>query len=134
KNITTDEQNNQVIEFKDMNAKLVLKKVQLTAAADDGATGSGHAGWLCTYYIYDDLEQLRAVIQPKGIDAMNGSGNWTLDGTNNTTILNELTFRYEYDTRKRMIMKEMPGSGIVQMVYDQRDRPIMMQDANLRAN
>jgi len=54
KNITADESNNQVIEFKDKEGKVILKKVQLTAIADTG-TGKGHFGWLCTYYIYDDL-------------------------------------------------------------------------------
>jgi hypothetical protein len=61
KNISIDENNKQVIEFKDKEGKVILKKVQLTATADDG-TGRDHAGWLCTYYIYDDLNQLRCVI------------------------------------------------------------------------
>lgn len=65
KNITVDENGKQVIEFKDKEGKVILKKVQLTAAADNGA-GSGYSGWLCTYYIYDDLNQLRCVIQPRG--------------------------------------------------------------------
>jgi RHS repeat-associated protein len=133
KNITSDEQGKQVIEFKDKEGKVVLKKVQLTAANDDGSTGSSHAGWLCTYYVYDDLGQLRCVIQPKAVEAMNNTSNWTLDATNNTTMLDELCFRYEYDARGRMIMKQVPGAGAVQMVYDTRDRLVMTQDANLRS-
>jgi RHS repeat-associated protein len=126
KNITTDEDNKQVIEFKDKNGLVILKKVQLTASPDDG-TGSGYAGWLCTYYIYDDLKFLRAVIQPKGVELL--QGNWTL----NADILNEQCFRYEYDARGRAIIKKVPGSAAVQIVYDARDRQIMIQYGNLRA-
>ena len=104
----------------------ILKKVQLTALADDG-TGRNHDDWMCTYYLYDDLGNLRCVIQPEGVKAI--KTNWLL---NNTTILAEQCFRYEYDQRNRMIVKKVPGAGEVYMVYDARDRLVMTQDANLR--
>jgi len=126
KTITVDEHNKQVIEFKDKEGKVVLKKVQLTATADNG-TGSDHTGWLCTYYIYDDLNNLRCVIQPRGVELI--SPTWALT---DVTILAEQCFRYEYDQRNRMIMKKVPGAGAVQMVYDARDRLVMTQDANTR--
>ena len=127
KNITTDEKGKQVIEFKDKDGLLVLKKVQLTAAVDAGA-GSGPTGWLCTYYIYDNLNRLRCVIQPKGVELIGVSGPLS-----DITILDEQCFRYEYDRRNRLIMKKVPGAGEVYMVYDTRDRLIMTQDANMRA-
>jgi RHS repeat-associated protein len=127
KNITVDENSKQVIEFKDKDGKVILKKVQLTATADDG-TGSGHAGWLCTYYIYDDLNNLRCVIQPRGVELIS-SLSWALT---DTAILSEQCFRYEYDTRNRMVVKKVPGAGEVYMVYDARDRLVLMQDANMR--
>lgn len=127
KNITVDEQGKQVIEFKDKEGKVILKKVQLTASADDG-TGKGHTGWLCTYYMYDDLNNLRCVIQPRGVELI--SSNWALT---NATILAEQCFRYEYDGRNRMIVKKVPGAGKVDMVYDARDRLIMTQDAKMLA-
>ena len=127
KNVTIDEHSKQVIEFKDKEGKVVLKKVQLTATADDG-NGSGHGGWLCTYYIYDDLGNLRCVVQPKGVELI--SSNWLL---NNADILAEQCFMYEYDERKRMVRKKVPGAGEVWMVYDARDRLVMTQDANMRA-
>ncbi len=127
KTITTDEHNKQVVEFKDKEGKVILKKVQLTAAADTG-TGSSHTGWLCTYYIYDDLNQLRCVVQPRGVELI--ASNWVLT---NATILAEQCFRYEYDERGRMIVKKVPGVGDVNMVYDARDRLVMTQDANLKA-
>jgi len=126
KNETFDENGKQVIEFKDKEGKIILKKVQLTAT-DDG-TGSGHAGWLCTYYIYDDLDNLRCVIQPRGVELI--STSWALT---DPTILSEQCFRYEYDQRNRMIMKKVPGATEVYMVYDVRDRLVMTQDANMRS-
>jgi RHS repeat-associated protein len=111
---------------------VVLKKVQLTAAEDLGA-GAGPVGWLCTYYIYDDLNNLRAVIQPAGVELTNSiTALNTTTNTTVTTIVNEQLFRYEYDHRNRMIMKKVPGAGEVYMVYDKRDRLVMMQDANMR--
>ncbi len=127
KTIAVDENGKQVIEFKDREGKVVLKKVQLTATADNGS-GSGYPGWLCTYYIYDDLNNLRCVVQPFGVTAI--SGSWALT---DLTILAEQCFRYEYDLRNRMIIKKVPGAGLVYMVYDGRDRLVMTQDANLLA-
>lgn len=125
KYVTSDEHGKQVIEFKDKEGKVILKKVQLTAAADNGA-GTGHAGWICTYYMYDDMGRLRCVIQPEGVKAIDGA--WTL----NTALLAEQCFQYEYDQRGRLIRKKVPGAGEVWMVYDARDRLVMTQDAKLR--
>lgn len=79
------------------------------------------------YYIYDELNQLRCVIQPRGVELI--SSNWLLT---DATILAEQCFRYEYDGRGRMIIKKVPGAGEVFMVYDRRDRLVLTQDANLR--
>ncbi|HEY8401162.1 MAG TPA: DUF6443 domain-containing protein, partial [Cytophagaceae bacterium] len=130
KNVTVDEHQKQVIEFKDKNGQVVLKKVQLTATADDG-DGSNYTGWLCTYYIYDDFGRLRAVVQPEGVKLL-AANSWDIDALSGD-ILNEQCFRYEYDEKGRMIMKKVPGAGEVWMVYDARDRLVMVQDANLRA-
>ena len=127
KTAVVDENNKQVIEFKDREGKVILKKIQLTSDPDTGA-GKNQVGWLCTYYIYDDYGLLRCVIQPKAVEALYGL--WEL----NNTLLDELCFRYEYDTRNRMIMKRIAGSGTVYMVYDTRDRLVMVQDSNMRAN
>jgi RHS repeat-associated protein len=129
KTITIDEHNKQVIEFKDKEGKVILKKVQLLESAADDGTGKGHYGWLCTYYIYDDLNNLRAVIQPEGVKAM-APNSWTLT----TTLLSEQCFRYEYDHRNRMIRKKVPGAEEVWMVYDARDRLVMTQDGNMRSS
>ncbi len=131
KTITIDEHKKQVIEFKDKEGKVILKKVQLTATSDDG-TGSGYAGWLCTYYIYDDLNNLRCVIQPEGVKALSLNG-WVINYAPSIGgLVDEQLFRYEYDQRNRMITKKVPGAGEVWMVYDARDRLVLTQDANMR--
>lgn len=131
KTATVDEHGKQVIEFKDKWGLVILKKVQLTAAPDNGG-GTGYANWLCTYYLYDDIARLRCVIQPEGVKQL-AISNWQPTTPQWTTILNEQCFRYEYDERSRMIMKKVPGAGEVYMVYDARDRLVMTQDANMRA-
>ncbi|WP_158563290.1 DUF6443 domain-containing protein [Chitinophaga silvatica] len=124
KEIITDEGGNQTITFKDKIGNIILTKKQLTAAPDDG-TGSGNIGWLCTYYIYDAKNMLRCVVQPVGVTG-------TMD-MSNTNFLAEQCFRYEYDGRGRMIMKQTPGSAPIWMVYDGRDRLVMSQDGEMRS-
>jgi RHS repeat-associated protein len=133
KNITIDEHKKQVIEFKDKEGKVILKKVQIGNITDNGA-GVNNTDFLCTYYIYDDLNNLRCVIQPEGVKKL-AESNWQLATANPTayaTLLAEQCFRYEYDQRNRMVKKKVPGAGEVCMVYDERDRLILTQDANMR--
>ncbi len=124
KNVTTDESGHQVIEYKDMDEQTVLKKVQSAPSP-----GSAHVGWLCTYYVYDDMRNLRFVISPRAVELINVTGTWTIS----QAIANELCFRYEYDYRRRVIIKKVPGAGEVHMVYDTRNRLVMSQDSNMRA-
>jgi RHS repeat-associated protein len=127
KTVTIDEQSKQVIEYKDREGKVILKKVQLAAVP-----GTNHTGWLCTYYIYDKFNQLRCVIQPKAVETLALSGFANCSPLGDGGLLAEQCFRYEYDQRNRMIIKKVPGAGEVWMVYDTRDRLVMVQDANLR--
>lgn len=122
KEVSVDEQQNQIIEYRNKQNQLILKKVQIT-----DAPSVGHAGWLCTYYVYDDMGNLRSVMSPKAVDAV--KSNWTIT----TAIDTGLCFQYQYDVRRRMIIKRTPGSGPVFMVYDNRDRPVFTQDSVQRA-
>jgi RHS repeat-associated protein len=123
-NVSTDEHKNKVVEYKDKSDRLILKKVQVSSTPSEG-----HEGWLCTYYVYDDIGRLRGVLQPKAVETLLKSG-WTVTAT----IVDELCFRYQYDERGRMMVKQVPGAGEVRIVYDQWDRPVLTQDANLRAS
>ncbi|MFT3822668.1 MAG: DUF6443 domain-containing protein [Chitinophagaceae bacterium] len=128
KNVTIDEAGHAVVEYKDKEGQVLLKKVQAdgTMAADY----SGYDGFLCTYYVYDDLNQLRVVIPPKAVAQMVTAGSWSLS----SDVVKELCFRYEYDARKRMIAKKVPGSDWVYMIYDIRDRLVFTQDGNMRSS
>jgi len=126
KNVTIDEQQHSVVEYKDKDGLVILKKVQIGTVPADL---SGYDGWLCTYYIYDNLNQLRFVLSPKAVVVATANG-WNLSADPTTT--NELCFRYEYDERHRMIGKKVPGADWVYMIYDWRDRLVFTQDANMR--
>jgi len=123
KTVTMDEHGKQLIEYRDAQGKVILKKVQL-----DSSPAGAHIGWLSTYYVYTDLNELAFVIQPKAVEQLINN-SWAF-GTN---TLNELCFQYSYDERHRMISKKIPGAGIVYMIYDARDRLVMTQDSMLRA-
>ena len=126
KTISIDEHSKQVIEFKDKEGKVLIKKVQNWGAADIG-NGQGFTGWLTTVYIYDAMGRLRLVVQPVGVRLLiQNAWNFTaLSGV----ILSEQCFRYEYDGRGRMIRKKVPGAGEVRMAYDARDRLALVQDS-----
>jgi RHS repeat-associated protein len=127
KKVTKDEAGHVTVEYKDLENNVVLKKVQ---AGTINADYSGDNGFLCTYYIYDDLNQLRFVVPPKAVQAIEGVWNLSVD----PSILTELCYRYEYDSRKRLIAKKIPGAAWAYMVYDQRDRQVFTQDGNLQAS
>lgn len=122
KNVAIDEAGNQVVEYKDKENRVVLKKVQLSATP-----GTGHMGWLCTYYAYDDLGNLRFVIPPKAVEAAI-SGGWVIS----TAVAGELCFIYRYDYRNRMMVKKVPGADSTEMVYDVRDRLAFSRDGNMK--
>ncbi|WP_157498198.1 DUF6443 domain-containing protein [Formosa sp. Hel1_33_131] len=57
----------------------------------------------------------------------------TVSHTITTSELNDLAYQYKYDKRNRLIEKKIPGKDWEYIVYDKLDRPVMTQDANLRA-
>ncbi|MFY0255972.1 DUF6443 domain-containing protein [Chitinophaga sp. 30R24] len=120
KNVMIDESGNQTIEYKDKENHLVLKKVQLS-----DLPGTAHIGWLSTYYVYDDLGNLRFVIPPLAVEKI--FSNWSL-----YVVADELCFQYRFDGRNRMIEKKVPGASLAEMVYDQRDRLVFSRDGNLK--
>ncbi len=123
KNITIDEHGRQTAEYVDKDDRLILKKVQIASTP-----GTNHTGWLCTYYVYDARGNLRFVIPPKAVEMLQLTG-WAISAA----LSRSLCFRYEYDGRNRMIIKKIPGVDSIEMVYDQRDRLVLLRDGNLRS-
>jgi RHS repeat-associated protein len=122
RNVYTDEEGKMIIEYKDKQENLILKKVQLTST-----DRVAHAGWLCTYYVYDMSANLRCVISPRAVELVSATG-WSFAA--NPAYIKDLCFWYWYDARGRLKVKKAPGSGSVKMVYDALDRLVMTQDSS----
>jgi len=125
KTVTADEAGHQTVEYKDKDGLVILKKVQHAVTP-----GTAHVGWLCTYYVYDYLQTLRFILPPEATMLVDTGATWAIS----QAVAGGLCFRYEYDSRNRMIVKKIPGAGEVHLVYDLRDRLIMSQDSNMRAS
>ncbi len=115
--ITNDEDNNVSVKYKDKSGNLILEIV------------AGNY----TYYVYDDFNQLRYVISPEASNIFLSNTGVIGDYLSNETI-NTLCYYYEYDDRKRMILKQIPGKKPEYLVYDDRDRLVLTQDGNLRSS
>lgn len=59
-----DEHGNAVREYTNKNGQVILKKVQ---AGSSSTNLNNPDEWACTYYIYDDLGNLRFVLSPEGV-------------------------------------------------------------------
>ncbi len=74
------------------------------------------------------MNNLRFVLPPRAVERL-AAASWVLSAE----VSKNLCFRYEYDGRNRMIIKQVPGAEQVEMVYDQRDRLVLSRDGNLKA-
>lgn len=120
----TDELGIKSIVYKNEAGKAVLLKQQLA-----NSPSTGHTGWLCTYYIYDEMDNLRMVLPPKAVEALIAV-SWDLSG--NASIRTGLCYAYYYDNKDRQVMKYIPGKGKSYIVYDLFGRTVMTQDSYLR--
>ena len=114
---TIDESGAESYEFKDKLGQVVLKRQVL----DNGTTLAS------TYYVYDDFGLLRFVISPEGSRLITG------DFDASSVLAKKYVYCYTYDSRKRLIEKQMPGKDVEYCVYNKNDKMVMYQDGNLRA-
>jgi len=99
-----------VDEYKDFEGHVVLKRIWESETVS-----------LSTYYIYDDLGNLKYVIPP------------AVTATSFTTVATDLPFSqfiyaYNYDGRQRMIEKKVPGKDWEYLVYNILDQVVLTQD------
>jgi len=87
---------------------------------------------LCTYYVYDFLDNLRLVLQPEGCAGYSTTAPSTVISLS-ADFLQTWCFRYDYDGRRRMVRKQVPGAGEQRFVYNQRNQVVLSQDANQAA-
>ena len=104
----TDENNNQTVIFKDKLGRVILTRKFLSGANID------------TYNVYDDFNQLVAVLPPGSVDATG-------------VVTYSLIFQYYYDFKNRLAQKKVPGADLQTFYYDNRDLMVLTQDGNMRA-
>ncbi|MGV0752007.1 DUF6443 domain-containing protein [Empedobacter brevis] len=116
KTTTTDENGQPIIEFKDKQARVVLKRIRANGKEFN------------TYYVYDIYGNLACVLPPKLMQLANN----TTTNAVYTPLLKELAYQYRYDNKNRLIEKKLPGKGWEYMLYDKQDRLVAVQDENMR--
>ncbi|WP_411811938.1 DUF6443 domain-containing protein [Chryseobacterium scophthalmum] len=74
-----------------------------------------------TYYIYNEHGLLSFVIPALALK----------ESSINSVTLDNLCYQYRYDEKNRLVEKKIPGKGWEYFVYDQQNRVVLTQDANL---
>ncbi len=105
---TIDENGNRTIKFKDFSGKLICERL-----SDSGDLSSKRRD---TYTHYDNKNRILKVLPP---DA--------------TIYTPELIYEYTYDDENKLTSKKVPGKGIVNFYYNNRDLVAAEQDANQAA-
>ncbi|MGV0856960.1 DUF6443 domain-containing protein [Empedobacter brevis] len=117
KTVTTDENGQPIVEFKNKEGQVILKRIDTTDGRHD------------TYYVYDIYGNLTYVLPPKLLDLYYGSNPLRADWQK---LMDELGYQYVYDEKNRLVEKQLPGKGREFMVYDNQDRLTLQQDINQR--
>jgi hypothetical protein len=106
-----DEQGNAKIEYKDNEGKTIQK-------AEEESTGN----YLRTYYIYDEYNRPKYIIQPESFNAPQSF-------TENDAYFTAGVFAYHYDSRARVYESHVPSGGWTKMIFDKKDRKVLEQNA-----
>jgi RHS repeat-associated protein len=121
-----DENGHTSIEYRDKLNRVVLIRNQI----DQSSVHSDPTSWANLYYFYDVKGNLRHVLQPEGVKSA-ASASWNIHSGN---TLDNFAFSYKYNERNQVVEKKIPGAGWIYIVYDPLDRPVLTQDAAMRAN
>ena len=114
-----DEDNRETIIFKDFNDSTYLHRRVL----DEN-------NYADTYYIYDNIGNIRYVIPPMASVALTSSNIGTISDDNET--LQDYCYIYKYDSRNRLEEKKLPGAESIYYIYDGCDLLRYSQDGNQR--
>lgn len=101
----TDEDGKQVKTFTDRQGQIVLKR-QI-----------GQGDYIDTYYVYNDLGDLRFVLSPSYQEEAD---------------MEKFAYEYRYDKRGRCVWKRLPGCEYQQLWYDNADNLMFSQDGEMR--
>ena len=116
-----DEDNRETIIFKDFNDSTYLHRRVL----DEN-------NYADTYYIYDNIGNIRYVIPPMASVALVSSATGVISDDNET--LQDYCYIYKYDSRNRLEEKKLPGAESIYYIYDGCDLLRYSQDGNQRSN
>ncbi len=120
-----DPNGNISLTFSDKLGRVILKR----KLVGNPATQNPHDAYTNTYFLYDDMDNLRFVLQPEGCTTLSlNSQNYVLT----QELLEQYAFQYVYDARQRVVEKRIPGADWVYTVYDPLDRVVATQDGKLR--
>lgn len=114
---TTDGCLNTTEEYKDKEGRVILKRTYNKKGTV--------LEMLSTYYVYDDLGNLRYVLPPAANPDM-------ATGVPTQAVLSAYCYQYRYDERNRMVEKKIPGKGWEYMVYNKLDQLVVTQDSLMR--
>lgn len=106
-----DEDGLELLTFKDLYGQTILERRHPVSGEN-----------LDTYYIYDGLGHLSAVLPPE----------LSKKAVLSHSDINNYAYLYCYDARGNCIAKKLPGCGWSFMVYDARGTMVMSQDAEQR--
>ena len=117
---TTDEDGNVSYVFSDEQNRPVLER----RMSDDGPCD--------TYYVYNDWDQLIAVLPPALIHGLSNSEQTQTYYTAQTNVFLEYAYLYKYDIQNHRVGVKLPGVDWHYTVYDGDHRPVLEQDGRQR--
>lgn len=103
----TDENGRSTLEFTDMYGQKNLTRVK-------GTDGTGTVDYFDTYYVYDAIGRLTAVIPPALSAVFDGNAT---EG-DITAAVADFAYAYRYDNRGNVIARKLPGCGWNYYIYD----------------
>lgn len=80
-----------------------------------------------------NLKASNSITLKEGFHAKAGSTFSAIIDNGSQSALDNLCYQYRYDQRNRLVEKKLPGKDWEYIIYNKQDKPILTQDANLRA-
>lgn len=124
--IGQDEDGVETFVFTDVAGHTILKR-QLNNAVVNGSFET----YFDTYYVYNNAGDIAFIIPPKAMSIMYASSNYSLTQASVASLI----YSYGYDPVKGWLTTEqVPNKGTVSFIYDQSNRLVLVQDANLKTS
>lgn len=127
---TRDEDGHVKMLYKDKEGHTICQLTRI--AFSSPALGYVPSDWIRTFYIYDNMGNLRFVMSPEAVKAVTPL-NWQTDPwVISQTVADGLCYQFTYDQRGRVVERKIPGKDVEYYVYDSRDRVVLYQNGTLR--